>query len=176
MYYKLKYSSLLFLEKKHNSVIYIKGPLGKNYVKVPSNVRFLLDHSKNIIIFYLQLEKGKKSKLSGFLSIFLNICRTLVFGDLVGLNIQGLGLKFLKINNFAQKGQYLSMSLGYSDPVHHRIDITRFLFFFINNRNIFTYGIDYSFFRNEIYTLLGLKKPDKFRKRENGITINKIIR
>lgn len=58
MYYKLKYSSLLFLEKKHNSVIYIKGPLGKNYVKVPSNVRFLLDHSKNIIIFYLQLEKG----------------------------------------------------------------------------------------------------------------------
>jgi len=68
------------------------------------------------------------------------------------------------------------MSLGYSDPVHHRIDITRFLFFFINNRNIFTYGIDYSFFRNEICTLLGLKKPDKFRKRENGITINKIIR
>lgn len=175
MYYKLKYSSLLFLEKKNNSVLYIKGPLGKNYVKVPSNVRFLLDHSKNIIIFYLHLDKGKKGKLSGFLSIFSNICRTLVFGDLVGLNIQGLGLKFIKISNYTQKDKYLSMSLGYSDPVNYRIDITRSLFFFINNRNIFTYGVDYSFFRNEICTLLGLKKPDKFRKRENGITINKII-
>ena len=175
MYYKLKYSSLLFLEKKNNSIIYIKGPLGKNYVKVPLNVRFLLDHSKNIIIFYLHLEKGKKVKLSGFLSIFSNICRTLVFGDLVGLNIQGLGLKFLKINNFGQKGKDLSMSLGYSDTVYHRIDVTRFLFFFINNRNIFTYGIDYSLFRNEIFRLLGLKKPDKFRKRENGITVNRVI-
>ena len=67
------------------------------------------------------------------------------------------------------------MSLGYSDPVNYQIDITRSLFFFINTRNIFTYGVDYSFFRNEIFTLLGLKKPDKFRKRENGIVINKTI-
>jgi hypothetical protein len=103
------------------------------------------------------------------------MCRTLVFGDLVGLNIQGLGLKFLEINNFSQKDQYLSMSLGYSDPVHYRIDITRFLYFFINNRNIFIYGVDYSFFRNEIFRVLGLKKPDKFRKRENGISRNKKI-
>lgn len=175
MHYKLKYSSLLFLKKKNNSTLYIKGPLGKNYIKVPLNVQFLVDQTKNIIIFYLKLEKGKKVKLRGFLSIFLNICRSLVFGELVGLNIQGLGLKFIKINNLLNSGKCLSMSLGYADPVFYRIDVTRSLFFFLNKRNIFIYGIDYSFSRNEIFTLLGLKKPDKFRKRENGITLNKII-
>ena len=92
MYYKLKYSSLLSLKKKNNSVLYLKGPLGINYLKVPVNIKVIIDNSNQIIRFsYLRVKKGKQKNLSGFLSIFYNSCRTLVFGDLVGLNIQGLG-------------------------------------------------------------------------------------
>ena len=99
----------------------------------------------------------------------------MVFGDLIGLNIQGLGLKFLEIIDISDKYKCLSMSLGYADSVNHFIDNNRFVFFFKNNRNIYIYSTDYSFLRNQVFTLLGLKKPDKFRKRENGITLSSII-
>jgi len=61
MCYKLRYSSLLFL-KKNNNFIYIKGPLGKNIIKVPSNILFIIDNSKKIIIFYLIKSRNKKKK------------------------------------------------------------------------------------------------------------------
>jgi ribosomal protein L6P/L9E len=176
MYYKLKYSSLLSLKKKNNSVLYLKGPLGINYLKVPVNIKVIIDNSNQIITFsYLKVKKGKKKNLSGFLSIFYNSCRTLVFGDLVGLNIQGLGLKFLQINNLSLNKKYLSMSLGYSDPVNYIINNNRSIFFFKDIRNIFIYSTDYSYLRNEVSKLTGLKKPNKFIKRENGIRINKNI-
>lgn len=53
MYYKLKYSSLLSLKKRKNSVLYLKGPLGVNYLKVPKNIQFSLDNSKKFIRFRL---------------------------------------------------------------------------------------------------------------------------
>ena len=140
MYYKLKYSSLLSLKKKNNSVLYLKGPLGINYLRVPVNIKVVIDYSNQVIIFsYLKVKKGKKNNLSGFISIFYNSCRTLVFGDLVGLNIQGLGLKFLQINNLSLNENYLSMSLGYSDPVNYIINNNRSIFFFKDIRNIFIY-------------------------------------
>lgn len=172
MRYKLKYSSLLSLKKIKSSVLYLKGPLGINYLKVPSTVKFIVDDSNQIIIFY---ELKKKKNLSGFLSIFYNSCRTLVFGDLVSLNIQGLGLKFLKINSLDLNTQYLSMSLGYSDPVNYIINTNRSIFFFKDIRNISIYSTDYSYLRNEVSKLVSLKKPNKFIKRENGIRISQQV-
>ena len=76
------------------------GKYYEYYIKVPSTVNFLLDNLNKVIVFnFRDLKKVKKKiNLSGFLSIFENSCRTLVFGDLIGLNIQGLGLKFLEIS------------------------------------------------------------------------------
>lgn len=172
MRYQLKYSSLLSLKKIKSSVLYLKGPLGINYLKVPSTVKFIVDDSNQIIIFY---ELKKKKNLSGFLSIFYNSCRTLVFGDLVSLNIQGLGLKFLKINSLDLNTKYLSMSLGYSDPVNFIINTNRSIFFFKDIRNISIYSTDYSYLRNEVFKLVSLKKPNKFVKRENGIRISQQV-
>lgn len=176
MCYKLKYSSLLSLKKKKNSVLYLKGPLGINYLKVPKNIQFSLDNSNKLITFYFTKSKiNRKKKISGFLSIFQNSCRTLVFGDLIGLNIQGLGLKFLKISKLAGNKKSLLMSLGYSDPVNYIIDTDCSIFFFKDIRNIYVYSTDYGYLRNQIFTILGLKKPNKFQKRQNGITLTSII-
>jgi len=173
MYYKLKYSSLLYLEKKNNSVLYLKGPLGKNYIRTPSIIKFILDKNDRIITFFIK--ESKISTLPGFLSIFRNICRTLVFGDLISLNVQGLGLKFLKITEVSDNRKCLSMSLGYSDPVNYYIDTNCSIFFFKDIRNISIYSADYAFLRNQSFSLVSLKKPNKFRKRENGITISSTI-
>lgn len=165
MCYKLRYSSLLFL-KKNNNFIYIKGPLGKNTIKVPSNILFIIDNSKKIIIFYLTKSRNKKKKnLLGFISIFSNSCRTLIFGDLIGLNIEGLGLKFLNISINKNEDKILSMNLGYSDLVSYCIDSNCSLFFFKDNRNIFLYSTDFSYIRNQVFMLIGLKKSDKYKKK-----------
>ena len=172
MHYKLKYSSLLSFKKKKNSTLHIKGPLGTNYIKVPSSIKLVIDRSNQTITFFTILSKSEKKKnLRGFLSIFFNSCRTLVFGDLIGLNIKGLGLKFLKLSS----SKNLILSLGYADPVNFFIDTNRYTIFFKDIRNILLYSTDYCFLRNQIFTLVGLKKPNKFRKRENGITINSQI-
>jgi len=176
MYYKLKYSSLLYLQKKNNSILYIKGPLGKNYLKVPNDIKFKLDICNRVIIFSVKELKNKRKKnLSGFLSIFLNSCRTLVFGDFIGLNIKGLGLKFLKITTLSLQKKSLLMNLGYSDPVNFGILAKQSIFFFKDIRNIYIFSTDYSYLRNQTFTLLSLKKPNKFRKRENGITLQTFI-
>ena len=172
MQYKLKYSSLLYLKKKKNSILYIKGPLGKNYLKVPMDIKFMLDIQNRFITFSV---KKRKKNLIGFLSIFLNNCRTLVFGDFLGLNIKGLGLKFLKITHVSLQKKYLVMNLGYSDPVNYLISSKQSIFFFKDIRSIHIFSTDYSYLRNQIFTLLSLKKPNKFRKRENGITLQNFI-
>jgi ribosomal protein L6P/L9E len=175
MYYKLKYSSLLHLKKK-KSILYIKGPLVKNYLKVPNEIKFTLDIcNKSITFSFRELKNKKKSNLRGFLSIFSNSCRTIVFGDFIGLNIKGLGLKFLKINNVALQQKSLLMNLGYSDPVNFSFSPQQSKFFFKDIRNIYIFSIDYSYLRNQTFTLLSLKKPNKFRKRDNGITLQNFI-
>jgi hypothetical protein len=109
------------------------------------------------------------------LSIFSNSCRTLVFGDFIGLNIQGLGLKFLKITNLSFQKKNLLMNLGYSEPVNYFIKAKHSIFFFKDIRNIYIFSTDYSYLRNQAFTLLSLKKPNKFRKRKNGITLQNFI-
>lgn len=175
MSYKIKYSSLLFLKKK-NSILYLKGPLGKNYLKVPYNVGLYIDTSKKIIIFYpIKCFNKKKKNLLGFLSIFKNSCQTLVFGDLTSLNIKGLGLKFLEIIPISLKKKYLSMSLGYADSVNFIIDNNRIIVFFQDIRNVWIYSTDYAYLRNKVLILISLKIPNKFQKRENGITLSRKI-
>jgi hypothetical protein len=171
MCYKLKHSSLFSFKKKNNSILYIKGPLGSNIIQVPSNIKLSIDSCNQIITFsIISLKFEKKKNFRGFLYIFYNSCRTLAFGDLIGLNIKGLGLKFLKIHKNS-----LLMSLGYADSVNFHIDHNRYIFFFKDIRNISIYSTDYCFLRNQIFTLVGLKKPNKFRKRENGITVSSQI-
>lgn len=165
MRYKLRYSSLLFLKKKKN-FIYIKGPLGKNIIKVPSNILFIIDNLKKIIIFcFIKSRNKKKKNLLGFISIFSNSCRILVFGDLIGLNLKGLGLKFLSIRVNKNEDNILSMNLGYSDLVNYFIDSNCSLFFFKDNRNIVLYSTDFSYMRNQVYSLIGLKKSDRYKKK-----------
>jgi hypothetical protein len=67
------------------------------------------------------------------------------------------------------------MSLGYSDSVNYLIDTNCSTFFFKDIRNISIYSADYAFLRNQSSSLVSLKKPNKFRKRENGITISSTI-
>ena len=173
MYHKLKYSSLLSLKKKNNFVLYLKGPLGKNYILIPRSLTIKLNTQDRILTIYNR--NSKKSILPGFVSVFKNKCRILVFGDLISLNIQGLGLKFLKITELLGKKKYLSMSLGYSDPVYFLNDMNCSIFFYKDIRNISIYSVDYAYLRNQSLSLVSLKKPNKFRKRENGITISNTI-
>jgi len=60
MRYKLKYSSLISLTKKDNSVLHLKGPLGINYLKVPLYINFVIDNINKVIIFSLKKKKKKK--------------------------------------------------------------------------------------------------------------------
>ena len=174
MRYKLKYSSLLSLKVKKNN-LYLKGPLGKNIIEIPYSILCLLDNKKKIIIFYsYRFSKKKRVYISGFLSLFFNSCRTIIFGDLIGLNLKGLGLKFVSLSsiNLSKKG-FLVMNLGYSDPVFYFIDYNRSIFFLLNSRNIFCYSINFSFIRNYISSLYLLKKPDNYKKK--GFIIVDII-
>ena len=62
MYYKLKYSSLLSFKKKKNSILYIKGPLGINYIKVPSSIKLVIDRNNKTIIVSIIPSKFEKKK------------------------------------------------------------------------------------------------------------------
>lgn len=183
--FKFKYSSLLSLKKKNSSVLYLKGPLGINYLKIPYRVKFLVDDYRKVILFYCKksiLKRGftqykikTKQSITSIVSIFNDSCRTLVFGDLIGLDIQGLGLKFLKINNLSNNKQCLSMSLGYSDLTNYSIDSNRSFAFFKDTRTIYIYSTDYSYLRNQIFRIISFKKPNKFYKRPNGISLLSIV-
>jgi len=59
MRYKLKYSSLISLKKKDNFVLYLKGPLGINCLKVPHYINFAIDDINKIIIFSFKKKKKK---------------------------------------------------------------------------------------------------------------------
>ena len=176
MYYKLKYSSLLTIKKK-NSIIYINGPLGSNSINIPNSIKIVLNSCNNYILFHfgkLSIKKNKRNWL-GFLSQFHSVCRNLVFGDLVALNIKGLGLRFLNINKLSNNEKYLSMRLGYSNSINRIINSNCFIYFFKDNRNIIIYSVDFGFLRNEISNLISLKPYNKFIKRENGISIIRYI-
>jgi len=100
-----------------------------------------------------------------------NSCRTLVFGDLIGLNIKGLGLKFLKIKNLSKNLKCLPMNLGYSNTFPYVFNTNFSIFFYKDIRNIYIYSTDYAYLKIQTSGLLNLKKPNKFHKRENGITL-----
>jgi len=72
MRYKLKYSSLLSLKKRKNSVLYLKGPLGINHLKVPKNIQLSLDNSKKLITFRLIKSKINRKKKNKWFFIYIS--------------------------------------------------------------------------------------------------------
>jgi len=67
------------------------------------------------------------------------------------------------------------MNLGFSDTYHHAYDTNHFTFFQKDIRNIYIYSTNYEYLRGETYFIITLKKPNRFQKRENGITITSTI-
>jgi ribosomal protein L6P/L9E len=154
-------------------MLLLNGPLGCNYLKIPEEVTVSIDNSNQVIIFSFKKSKKKPSHdLTGLISTFKSSCQTLVFGDLMDLNIQGLGLKFVKLMNISNKNVYLSMNLGYSDLVNYPIDFNCSICFFRDNRNISIYSSCYHHLCNQVARLAMLKKPNKFQKRDNGIRVS----
>jgi ribosomal protein L6P/L9E len=168
MYYKLKYSSLIQLTKK-NSVLYLKGPLGINQLKIPQEVKVILGSQNRILIGSDNKSKKTANRLASVLRLFLNSCYGLVFGHLTTLNIQGLGLKFLELNPISIGTNCLSMTLGYANPVNFFININCLICFFKDNRNIYFYSTDYGYLSNQSVKLSLLKRPNKFHKRTAGL-------
>ena len=73
MYYKLKYSSLIQLTKK-NSVLYLKGPLGTNQLKIPQEIKVILGNNNRILIGSDNQSKTIANRLESILRLFLNSC------------------------------------------------------------------------------------------------------
>jgi hypothetical protein len=87
MYYKLKYSSLICLTKK-NSVLYLKGPLGTNQLKISQEIKVILSNDNRIIIGSDNQSKNTVNRLESLLCLFWNSCYGLVFGHLTMLNLK----------------------------------------------------------------------------------------
>jgi hypothetical protein len=186
MCYKLKYSSLLSLklidqiiDGRLNIMLIIKGPLGINILKIPSDKIVIFWCNKRNIIFLYSKNNKQDNHLSSFISIFLNSCRTVIFGDLIGLNLKGLGLKFLSLSDLISSKNKkrlgcLVLNLGYSKAVKYYLDYNYSIFFLENNRNILCYSTDFSYIRNKIFFLIGLKKPDRYKKKGFSL-VNKIF-
>ena len=123
MYYKLKYSSLIYLTK-NNSVLYLKGPLGINRLKIPQEVKIILGSQNRILIGSTIQSKKIANKIESVLCLFLNSCYGLVFGHLTTLNLQGLGLKFLQFNHTSGNNGCLPIALGYTNSINFLINLT----------------------------------------------------
>ena len=168
MYHKLKYSSLIHLTKK-NSVLYLKGPLGINKLKIPQEVKVILGNQNRILIGSDNKSKKIANRIASILRLFLNSCYGLVFGHLTTLNLQGLGLKFLQLNKASPSYNCLSITLGYANPVNFFINKYCITCFFKDNRNIYLYSSDYGYLSNQSVKLSLLKRPNKFHKRTAGL-------
>jgi len=165
---KIRYSSLIHISLLKNSILLIKGPLGKSTLKLPSCIRVYISKKYNFIYIYSK----KKSYILNFISIFYSRCRSIVFGDLVSLELKGLGLKFLDKSK-KNSNYVLSMNLGFSNIIYHKININRSIFFIKNTRKILIYGISFSYLRNICFKIISFKKPDNYKKK--GFTFLNII-
>ena len=168
MYYKLKYSSLIQL-KQINSVLYLKGPLGINQLKIPQEIKVILGNHNRILIGSEVQSKSAINRTESILRLFLNSCYGLVFGHLTTLNLQGLGLKFLQLNQVSTNYNCLDITLGYANSVNFFINKYCIICFFKDTRNIYLYSSDYSYLSNQSVKLSLLKRPNKFHKRTAGL-------
>jgi len=170
---KFKYSSLLNFTIKGQK-LRIKGPLGINYIGIPETVFVSLNDQKNV--FYISLHPGvslkqKHSYLTSISSAIISSSRSLIFGDMTFLNLEGLGFKFVSV--VKAQGINLEMSLGYSTNVYYLSNFKRIRFYIKSPRNLYIYSSDYSVLQNESFSILNLKKPDKYKNK--GFSIKKFI-
>jgi len=117
---QIRYSSLLKIKIKNNLVM-VQGPLGINTLKIPQNTLIKVNKEKSIIEFK-SLTNKKNVSFKTTVTLFKNICRSVVFGDLILLELDGLGLKFVNIEKKDSIIGSLNMSLGFSNIIKHCIN------------------------------------------------------
>jgi len=173
---KIRHSRLLSLTMKNN-ILNIKGPLGTNYINVPSNLSLRICSKRNFFYVGLGSSKIKMNKqlahLNSFISIVKASCYCCVFGDLSFLNLEGLGFKFCSLEQTGDNSSYINlvMSLGYSEDISYNVHKKRAKVFIKSSRTLYLYSPDYSYLQNESYSIRGIKKPDKYKQK--GFFISK---
>ena len=172
-----KYSSLLTISMM-SGVLSVKGPLGINYLKIPSSDLFevKVDGALKCLIIAVSLEnyrgKSARMKINSFISIFEMLCYTSIFGSMSFLHLEGLGLRFVGLNNLLNNRSELKMKLGNSAMDFYYFSGFRAKAFIKDPRNLILYGIDFSILRNIGYSIVSLKKPDKYKSK--GLSISHI--
>lgn len=172
---KIKHSSLLHFTVK-NQTLQIKGPLGINYINIPSSVLITVYPSSRVLYVSLHSNSFTNKKIPYLTSVFSAIqssCQSILFGDLTSLNLEGLGFKFSSINADNSKTLNLLMSLGYSKDVHYTVNSRRVKLYIKSPRNVYAYSSDYSLLQNESHKILNLKVPDKYKNK--GFYIKNLI-
>lgn len=162
---KLKYSNLLQLSIFDKSYLTIKGPLGMKFIKVNPEIQIRLNSEKKVIFFTILSEK-KKYLLNSLITLFKNLSRSLIFGNITMLELEGLGFKFIDLVLAKKENKKrLSMNLGYSNLIH-------FLFkqhlchpFLKTTRSLLLYGSDYESLNNVTASIFLKKVPDKYKKK-----------
>lgn len=167
---KIQYSSLLKITIYEN-LVRVKGPLGINSFKIPQNILVNINNEINVIEFRSNTKKN--ISFQTIVTFFKNICRSLVFGDLISLELNGLGLKFVSIEKKKNSSGNLNMGLGFSNIINHSINYNRSNFFLKNSRDVLIYSTDFAYLQNEAFTIFKLKVPDKYKQK--GFTIKKFI-
>jgi ribosomal protein L6P/L9E len=165
---KIRYSSLLKIKNTINHLI-IKGPLGQIDLALPDTLKLKLKKRCNTII----LSSTSKKHFNTFVTSFENTCRSLTLGNLVLLELEGLGLKFIGINKTSTVPSKLEMGLGLSNTVVHAFDINCSNFFLKSSRSVLGYSMDYAYLQNEASTIFNLKVPDRYKQK--GFKIKKFI-
>lgn len=171
-YNQLKYSSLLNIIFK-NQVLRIKGPLGVNYVRIPSPIKIIIDPLEKKLLIGLRTNVFLKKKLPFIRStsaIISTSCRTAVLGDLLFIGLEGLGLKFVSKSLFSFPFLSLSISLGLSEPLLYFLHKLRARFFIKAPRQLLLYSTDYSFIQNNSRSILNLRVPDKYKQKGFFVT------
>lgn len=174
---RFKYSSLLTVSST-SGILSIKGPLGVNYLRVPSSDLFEVkadDTFKTLIIAAsLENRRGKsvRMNINSFISTFEMSCYSVTFGSMSFLCLEGLGLRFVDFNNISHEQVELRMKLGNSAMDFYYFSSFRVKPFIKDPRNLILYGIDFSILRNIGYSIVSLKKPDKYKSK--GFSISHI--
>jgi ribosomal protein L6P/L9E len=168
---KLKYSNLLQLSIFNKNYLVIKGPLGIKLLKVNPGIQIRLNLEKKVIFFTI-LSKKKKFLLNNLITLFSNLSRSVIFGNIIMLELEGLGFKFIDLVFTKSKMEKrLSMNLGYSNLIYYLFKQRLCQPFFKSTRSLLLYSSDYAFLTNTAASIFLKKVPDKYKKK--GFKIQK---
>jgi ribosomal protein L6P/L9E len=162
---KLKYSNLLQILIFNKSYLVIKGPLGVKFIKVSPEIQIRLNLDKKVIFFTIFSEK-KKFLLNSLITLFNNLSRSLIFGNITMLELEGLGFKFIDLVFVKDKiKKRLSMNLGYSNLIYYLFKQHLCYPFLKNTRSLLLYSSDYASLNNIAASIFLKKVPDKYKQK-----------